>query len=418
MACGKPKPLALGSFVLLGLFIPGCKSTATPTGPGPVGPVEVATVEIQPERTLLTTQLPGRTSAYLVAEIRPQVNGLIQSREFQEGAFVKAGQLLYQIDPAPYEAAYNQAKAAVATAEADLATAEANLPALRSRVERFRKLLEIRAVGQQDYDDAEAALLQAEANIETRRRAVESARAAVEVARINLSYTPIRSPISGRIGVSNITVGALATAYQPTPLAVVQQLHPIYVDVTQASADLIALRRRLQSGQLKKSGPTQNQVQLFLEDGTPYPLKGTLQFKDVTVDPTTGSIRVRMVFPNPENVLLPGMFVRAVVEEGINEQALLVPQQGVTRDVKGNAVALVVGKDEKVEQRVLTLDRAIGNKWLVTDGLVAGDRVIVEGLQRVRPGVPVRAVPFVAPDASPEQEGNKMLSSSGGGKDV
>ncbi|MFB3904237.1 MAG: efflux RND transporter periplasmic adaptor subunit [Acidobacteriota bacterium] len=398
--------------LLMGLLVSGCKSATAP--PPAMGPAEVGVVTIQPERTLLTTQLPGRTCAYLVAEIRPQVNGLIQSREFEEGAFVKAGQLLYRIDPAPYQAAYNQAKAAVATAEADLITAQANLPAIRAREERFRGLVAIRAVGQQDYDDAAAALRQAEANIETRKRVVESARAAVETARINLSYTPIISPISGRIGVSNITVGALAAAYQPTPLAVVQQLDPIYVDVTQASADLLSLRRRLQSGVIKRNGPTQNKVQLFLEDGTPYPLKGTLQFHDVTVDPATGSVRVRMVFPNPHNLLLPGMFVRALVEEGVNEQALLVPQQGVTRDLKGNPVALVVGKDERVEQRVLTVDRAIGDKWLVTAGLAAGERVIVDGLQRVRPGVPVKCVPFVAPSqpkgGSPTGAAGKVIS--------
>ncbi len=395
----KLKLSGLAGLVLLGMLVPGCKSATAP--PPAAGPPEVAVVTIQPERTMLATQLPGRTSAYLVAEIRPQVNGLIRSREFQEGAFVKAGQLLYQIDPAPYEAAYNQAKAAVATAEADLVMAEANLPATRSRAERFKGLVAIRAVGQQDYDDAAAALRQAEANVETRKRVVESARAAVETARINLAYTPIKSPISGRIGISNITVGGLATAYQPTPLAIVQQLDPIYVDVTQASADVLSLRRRLESGRLKRNGSTQNKVQLFLEDGTPYSLKGTLQFQDVTVDPATGSVRLRMVFPNPRSVLLPGMFVRALIEEGVNEQALLVPQQGVTQDLKGNPVALVVGKDDKVEQRMLTVDRAIGNKWLVTDGLAAGDRVIVEGLQKVRPGVPVRAVPYTAPQPQP-----------------
>ncbi|MFB3902039.1 MAG: efflux RND transporter periplasmic adaptor subunit [Acidobacteriota bacterium] len=419
MSVAKLRDSGLVLMMLTGLLVPGCKSATAP--PPAMGPVEVAVVTIQPERTVLTTQLPGRTCAYLVAEIRPQVSGLIQRREFQEGAFVKAGHLLYQIDPAPYQAAYNQAKAAVATAEADLITAEANLPAIQAREERFKGLVAVRAVGQQDYDDAAAALRQAEANVETRKRVVESARAAVETARINLSYTPIKSPISGRIGVSNITVGALATAYQPTPLAVVQQLDPIYVDVTQASADLLSLRRRLQSGQIKRNGATSNRVKLLLEDGTPYPLKGTLQFQDVTVDPATGSVQVRMVFPNPRNVLLPGMFVRALIEEGVNENALLVPQQGVTRDVKGNAVALVVGKDEKVEQRMLTVDRAIGDKWLVTGGLVVGDRVIVEGLQRVRPGTTVHAVPYGVPapkGGSPAEAQDKILSSNKGGSHV
>lgn len=384
-----PRRLAAASLVLAGLVSPGCKRSAS--APPQPGPPEVATVTVRAERVLLTTELPGRTSAYLVAEIRPQVSGLIQSRLFQEGASVHSGDLLYQIDPAPYQAALNQARAALTTAEAELVTAEANLPAIRSRAERLKGLVGIRAVAQQDYDDASAALRQAEANLAARKAAVEIQRAAVETARINLAYTPVKSPISGRIGISNVTVGAMATAYQPTPLAVVQQLDPIYVDVVQASAELLNLRRRLENGKLRQRGS--NRVKLLLEDRTPYPLAGTLQFRDVTVDPATASFTLRMVFPNPRQVLLPGMFVRAVVEEGVNEQALLVPQQGVTRDVKGVPIALVVGKDETVEQRTLELDRAIGDKWLVTGGLAPGDRLIVEGLQRIRPGARVRAVP-------------------------
>ncbi|HWQ52248.1 MAG TPA: efflux RND transporter periplasmic adaptor subunit [Bryobacteraceae bacterium] len=386
-----PKFTLVGGLVLLGLIGSSCKSNvSTP----PAGPVEVRFVTVRPERVVLTTQLPGRTSAYLVAEIRPQVNGLIQSRGFREGANVKAGDLLYQIDPAPYQAAHNQAKAALATAEAELVTAEANLPAIRSRAERFKELVVIHAVGQQDFDDASAALRQAEANVAARKTAVEVNRAAVESARINLSYTPVKAPISGRIGKSNITVGALATAYQPTAFAVVQQLDPIYVDVVQANAELLRLRRGLESGGLKRNRSIQNKVKLFLEDGTPYPIMGTLQFRDVTVDPTTGSVTLRLVFPNPKEILLPGTFVQALVEEGVREQAILVPQQGVTRDPKGNPIALVVGKDDKVERRTLELDRAIGDKWLVTSGLAATDRLIVEGLERIRPGVAVRAVPF------------------------
>ena len=377
--------------VLAGLLVSSCKSKVESRPPGPA---EVVVVTIRPERVVLTTELPGRTCAYLVAEIRPQVNGLIESRLFREGANVKAGELLYQIDPAPYRAAHNQAKASLATAEADLAVAEANLPAIRSRAERYKELAAIHAVGQQDYDDANAALGQAEATVEARRASVEINRAALESARINLSYTPIKAPISGRIGISNITVGALATAYQPTPLAVVQQLDPIYVDVVQASAELLRLRSHLESGRLKQNGPIQSKVKLFLEDKTPYPLEGTLQFRDVTVDPTTGSVTLRMVFPNPHQVLLPGMFVRAVVEEGVTEQALLAPQQGVTRDIKGIPIAWVVSKDDRVEQRTLELDRVVGDKWLVTSGLVPGDRLIVEGLQKVRLGDRVRAVPF------------------------
>jgi membrane fusion protein (multidrug efflux system) len=391
MSFGKwSKYLVVSGLVLAGLLVSSCKSkVAIP----PPGLAEVGIVTIRPERVVLTTELPGRTSAYLVAEIRPQVNGLIQSRQFQEGANVTAGELLYQIDPAPYQAAYSQAKAALATAEADLVTAEANLPALRSRAERYRGLAAIHAVGQQDYDDASAALRQAEATVESRKASIEVNRAALESSRINLSYTPIKSPISGRIGKSTITVGSLATAYQASPLAVVQQLDPIYVDVVQANAELLRLRRSLESGRLQRNGSLQSKVKLLLEDGTVYPTMGTLQFRDVTVDPTTGSVTLRLVFANPQEVLLPGMFVRAVVEEGVREQAILVPQQGVTRDPKGNPIAWVVGKDEKVERRSLELDRAIGDKWLVVKGLAAEDRLIVEGNDKVRPGVQVRAVP-------------------------
>ena len=341
---------------------------------------EVAVATVQSEKLVLTTELPGRTSSYLVAEIRPQVNGIIQNRHFVEGSDVRAGEILYRIDPAPYQAAFDQAVAS-------LAVAEANIPAMKSRAERMKRLAAIRAAGQQDYDDAAAALARAEAG-------VASARAAMESARINLSYTPIKAPISGRIGKSTVTVGALVTAYQPVPLAVIQQLDPIYVDVTQASSDLLRLRRSLEAGKLKQNGEAQGDVKLFLEDGTPYSKAGRLQFRDVTVDPSTGSFTLRMVFPNPDRVLLPGMYVRAEVQEGVDESAILVPQEGVTRDTKGDPYVLVIGKDEIVEQRMLELDRTIGNKWLVARGLNPGDRVIVEGMQRVRPGSPVKAVPF------------------------
>lgn len=399
------KTLRLAGVVLAGLLVSGCKSNVAPP---PLGPAEVATVTLRPERIVLTTELPGRTNAYLVAEIRPQVNGLLQKRLFEEGADIRQGDLLYQIDPVPYQAAYDQAKAALVSAEADVVTAEANvamteanLPAIRSRADRLKELVAINAVGQQDYDDASAALRQAEANLQVRRAAVEASRTAVEVrrtavesARINLSYTPIRAPISGRIGRSNITVGAMVTAYQPTPLAVIQQLDPLYVDVTQASTDLLRLRRSLESGNIKSEGESRRRVKLVLEDGTAYTQEGTLQFRDVTVDLTTGSITLRMVFANPKHVLLPGMFVRAVVEEGVDENALLIPQQGVDRDPKGNPIALVVNSEGKVEQRALVLDRTIGDRWLVAKGLAPGDRVIVEGAQNVRPGASVRAVEF------------------------
>ncbi len=403
--------LAAAGLVFGGLLLSGCKPQA---GPPPAGPAEVAVVTMQPERVVLTTELPGRINAYLVAEIRPQVSGLLQKRLFQEGSNVRQGELLYQIDPAPYQAAYDQAKAALVTAQANVATAEANvvmaeanLPAIRSRAERLKELAAIRAVGQQNYDDAAASLREAEANLQVRKSAVESnrtavevSRAAVESARINLSYTPIKAPITGRIGKSNITVGAMVTAYQPTPLAVIQQLDPIYVDVTQASADLLRLRRSLESGHLKSGSGSQTKVNLLLEDGTPYASQGTLQFRDVTVDPTTGSFTLRMVFPNPRQILLPGMFVRAVIEEGVKEDAIFVPQQGVGRDPKGNPIALIADADNKVALRPLVIDRAIGDRWLVTKGLSPGDRVIVEGGERLRPGVPVRPVPFSKPAVS------------------
>ncbi len=352
-----------------------------PPDAAPRGPAEVGTVTLRFERAVLTTELPGRTCAFRIAEIRPQVSGIIVERAFVEGSDVSAGGLLYRIDPAPYQAAYEQAKAA-------LAMAEANLPALRSRAERMKEAEAIHAVGRQDYDDAAAALLRGAA-------AIEASRAAAESARINLEYTPIKSPISGRIGRSSVTQGALVTAYQPVPLAVVQQLDPIYVDVTQASADLLRLRRALGSGRLTKGGEDRGKVRLLLEDGTPYPLPGTLEFRDVTVDPTTGSVTLRMVFPNPDHVLLPGMFVRAIVEEGADERSLLVPQQGVGRDPKGTPFAWIVSSGGKVERRDLRLDRAIGDRWLVAEGLTEGDVLVVEGLQRIRPGDPVRAVPFV-----------------------
>lgn len=381
-------------FVFAVLLLSGCESKKAPP---PAGPAEVAFVTVRSERVLLTTEMPGRINAYLVAEIRPQVNGLLQKRLFEEGTYVKAGDILYQIDPAPYQAAYDQAKAALALAESEIALAEATLPATRSRAERLKGLVAIHAVGQQDSDDASAALRQAEANLAVRKTAVQVNRATMESASINLSYTPIKAPIFGRIGKSNITVGAMVTAYQPTPLAVIQQLDPVYVDVTQANAELLSLRRSLERGDLKQGGGSQRKVKLLLEDGSQYPMTGTLQFRDVTVDPTTGSVILRLVFANPKQILLPGTFVRAVVEEGVNEHALLVPQQGVTRDPKGNPIALLVNSAGKVEQRPLALDRAIKDKWIVTKGLAPGDQLIVEGNQKVRAGDTVKAVAFEQP---------------------
>ncbi|MCD6197201.1 MAG: efflux RND transporter periplasmic adaptor subunit [Deltaproteobacteria bacterium] len=363
--------------LLVVLLLAGC-DRGQQSQPPPVP--KVSTVTVQTQKIMLTTELPGRTSAFRVAEIRPQVSGLIQKRLFTEGSDVKAGQVLYQIDPAPFQAVFDNALAA-------LARAEANLPAIRLRAERYGELLPDKAVSRQNYDDAAAALKQALAEIEYWK-------AQVKTARINLGYCRVVAPISGRIGRSSVTDGAIVTAYQPMALATIQQLDPIYVDVPRSTAELLRLKSRLEDGRLNHDGTNQNKVKLILEDGTAYPLEGTLQFSDVTVDPTTGSVILRVLFPNPEGVLLPGMFVRAVIREGVNEQAILVPQQGVSRDRKGNPFALIVSADGKVEQRQLTLDRAIGDKWLVSAGLAPGDRVIVEGMQRVRPGGAVKVVPF------------------------
>ncbi|UCV08369.1 efflux RND transporter periplasmic adaptor subunit [Dechloromonas denitrificans] len=341
-------------------------------------PPEVGVIDIQAQALTLTTELSGRTSAYLVSEVRPQVGGIIQKRQFVEGAEVKAGQPLYQIDPASYQATYDSARAS-------LAKAEASLVSTRNKASRYEELVAIKAVSQQDNDDSQAALKQAQAD-------VAAAKAAVETARINLDYTRVASPISGRIGRSSVTPGALVTASQASALSTVQQLDPIYVDVTQSSAELLRLKRDLASGQLKPAGANQAAVKLLLEDGSAYPLPGKLQFSDVTVDQNTGTIMLRAVFPNPKGDLLPGMYVRAVLEEGDEAQAILAPQQGVTRDTKGNPTALVVGADNKVELRVLKTRRVVGDKWLVSEGLKAGDKLIVDGLQKIAPGMAVHPV--------------------------
>jgi membrane fusion protein, multidrug efflux system len=370
---------AMGFFVI-GFVLAGCeKSPQNPGAPGG-GILEVGVAILQEERVAITTELPGRTSAFLMAEVRPQVSGIIQKRLFTEGASVKADDVLYQIDPAPYQASYNNARAA-------LAKAEANLPSIRSRVERYKELVDIKAVSRQDYDDAAAALRQAEAE-------VEIGKAAVETARINLAYTRITAPISGRIGKSNVTVGALATAQQGSAFATIQELDPIYVDATQSSVNLLQLERNIAAGRIKGAGSEQARVKLLLEDGTAYPLEGSLKFSDITVDPSTGSFILRMIFPNPKQTLLPGMYVRTVIQEGVVDRAILAPQQAVSRDPKGNPVVLIVDAQGKVQQRMITVDRALGDKWLVSSGLAAGDRVIVDGIQKVRPGASVKAVPL------------------------
>lgn len=368
MRCNVQKQQGAVAFftaVILVFFVSGCGPHGS-HGPQEMGPPEVSVVTVQPERVVLTTRLPGRVSAFLVADVRPQVSGIVQKRLFEEGADVQKGEPLYQIDPAVYEAA--------------LARAEANVAAVQSRAERYKALVSVKAVSQQDYDDVEAALQQA--------------KAAVKVARANMAYTTLPAPISGRVGRSFVTIGALATAYQPTPFATIQQLDPVYVDVPQPSVDLLRLKQRLTDGRLSHDGEMQNRVSIIQEDGTPYSLEGTLEFRDVTVDPSTGSVILRVVVPNPDGMLLPGMFVRAVLKEGVKEEAILVPQQGVSRNPKGMPFAMVVDDDGTVAMKMLTIDRALGNQWLVSSGLDAGDRVIVEGLQRVRSGASVKVVPF------------------------
>ncbi|MGE4536212.1 MAG: efflux RND transporter periplasmic adaptor subunit [Desulfovibrio sp.] len=337
----------------------------------------VSTVTLAAQEVTLSTELSGRTSAFRVAEIRPRVAGLIEKRLFTEGSNVKEGQVLYQIDPAPFQAELDNAQAA-------LAEAKAKLPTTRLRAERYKFLVSNSALSQQDYDDAASNLDQVKASI-------TSLEARVQTARINLGYTKVTAPISGRIGKSSVTDGAIVTAYQSTALATIQQLDPIYVDVPQSTAEMLRMKALFKEGIVNPKEKDHKMVRLILEDGTPYPLDGTLQFSDVTVDPTTGSVILRLIFPNPKGEILPGMFVRAVITEGVNPKGILVPQQGVSRNPKGQPYALIVGKESKVELRMLTLDRAIGSDWLVAKGLAPGDRVIVEGAQMLRPGTVVNA---------------------------
>ena len=353
--------ICAGVVVTVAVILTACNAKKGPPPPPP--PVAVKVVTLAPHSVSLTTDLPGRTVPYRVADIRPQVSGVILKRMFVEGSDVKEGQQLYQIDPALYQAAYDSA---AATAES-----------ARLQAERYKPLAEANAVSRQDYDNAVAAAAQNKASAET--------------AHINLVYTKLLSPISGRTGRSSVTEGALVTANQATALATVQQLDPIYVDVTQPSAVLLRLKRELAAGQLVQAGANQAEVHLMLEDGSTYKSVGKMQFAEVQVDQTTGSVTLRALFPNPDKLLLPGMFVEEQIEEGSRTDALLVPQVAVTHNQKGDPTALVVNGDNKVELRTLVTERAIGDKWLVTDGLKAGDRVIVEGIQFAKPGSEVKA---------------------------
>lgn len=342
-------------------------------------PSTVGIIEITPQRVELTVELPGRTVAYRIAEVRPQITGIVQKRLFVEGAHVKAGQALYQIDPGIYQATRDSARAALDKAKANHETA-------RLTYERITTIAASGLASKQDRDNATSGLQQAEADLGI-------ARAALESAEINLRYTRISAPIAGRTATSTVTEGALVTANQSAALTTIQQLDPIYVDVSQSSADLLRLRRQLAAGALKHSAREGTKVQILLEDGSRYPLEGTLEFTGVTVSESTGTITLRAVVPNPGDQLLPGMYVRAVIQQAVDEQAILAPQSVVTRDENGEPSALVVDKDNRVEQRLLQIANAVGDKWLVTEGLAAGDRLIIDGRQKVRVGDIVNPVP-------------------------
>jgi membrane fusion protein (multidrug efflux system) len=379
----------LAALVVLG----GCaKAKQAP----PAQPPEVSVSTVRKASVPVSTELPGRTSAYLVAQVRARVDGIVLKREFKEGADVKAGQRLYQIDPAPFRAALDSA---IGT----LQKSQANLAAQSAQQERFKELVGNNAVSKQDYDNAVSTKGQAAAD-------VVFGKAAVQTAKINLGYTDVVSPITGRVGLSAVTEGAFVQASAATLMTTVQQIDPIYVDLNQSSVQGLQMRRDIASGKVKVNGPGQAKVTVFLEDGTQYPVAGNLQFSDITVDPNTGSVTVRAIIPNPSNVLLPGMFVRARVDEGVDDNALLVPQTGVTHNQQGQATALVVGTDNKVVLRTIQATRTFGANWVVDGGLKEGEKVIVSGVQRVQPGALVRAV-----DATPQQAASAPAPSANTG---
>jgi len=369
------KPQAAAIAWLAAVLLAACSKE--PAAPPP--PPEVGVITLQPRTVAITDQLPGRTTAFRVAEVRPQVTGIVLRRLFTEGAEVKAGEQLFQIDSGPYRASVSSAQAALKRAEAQAVTA-------KLLEERYAPLIAANAVSKQENDEAIASRARADAD-------VASARAQVDSARINLVYTQLLSPINGRIGRALVTEGALVTSGQQAALATVQQLDPIYVDITQSSTDLLRLQRQLANGELVKNDQNEAEVSLTLEDGTPYSQPGRLKVSEVSVDPSTGSVTLRAVFPNPKRELLPGMFVRAQLSRGSREAAILVPQRGVSHNAKGEATVMVVGPDNKVAERVVTADRSIAGEWLITAGLSAGDRVVLDGLQKVKPGAEVKPVP-------------------------
>jgi len=383
-----PSKILLPLPLLLALAVSnGAYAQQQPGGPPPPPPA-VTVVSLKAETVTLTRELPGRTNPYRVAEVRPQVSGIIQRQLFTEGKLVKAGQPLYQLDDETYQADVNSAKAS-------LARAQAKLEAARLTAKRASELVKANAVSKQEAEDATAALRQAEADVKVGQATVESAEIILKRARIS-------APIDGRIGKSAVTQGALVTANQTAPLATIQQLDPIYVDLTQSSSEILQIRKEVAAGNLAST--TNLPVTILLEDGAKYAQQGRLAFSEVTVDPSTGSTAIRVIVPNPNDLLLPGMYVRAVVSTGRRDKALLAPQQGVTRDPKGNASALIVNAEDKVEVRPVKVSRALGDKWLVEGGLKAGDRLIVEGVMKVKPGMPVQAT-----EAGPAAAANTPL---------
>jgi membrane fusion protein (multidrug efflux system) len=399
--------LTATGFALAGVFLAaGCGEQKKAPG-GPPGAPAVTVITVQPESVPAVSELPGRTVPYLVAEVRPQVTGIVKERLFKEGSEVKAGQALYRIDPSTYQAAYDSARA-------NLARAAAGLESARLKAGRFAELTKLKAVSAQANDEVQAGYKQAQAE-------VGAARAALDKARIDLAFTRVASPIAGRIGRSTVTPGALVTANQVAALATVQQLDPIHVDLTQSSTALLRMKRDLESGRLQQAEGGAVPVQLVLEDGSVYGPEGRLAFSEVTVDPGTGSVTLRAVFPNPKGDLLPGMFVRARLAQGVNRDAFLLPHAAVGRDARGNATVMLVNAEGKVEARIVEATQSLGDKWVVGEGLAAGDRVIVEGLQRVRPGVQVQAqeaaaagAPPAAPPGRPAEAPAKSSAESSG----
>ncbi|WP_242139262.1 efflux RND transporter periplasmic adaptor subunit [Sphingomonas sp. CARO-RG-8B-R24-01] len=374
---------AIGAFGLAAITLGGCaQKTDTKGGRGGAkGPPEVGYVEVQKSSVPTVTELAGRTSAYQTSEVRPQVTGLITKRFFTEGSIVRKGQALYQIDPSLYRASANQAAA-------NLASAAANASATKVKADRYKPLADMQAVAAQDYTDAAAVARQAAAS-------VQQTRAALDTAKINLRFTTVPAPITGKIGRSLYTEGALVTASQTDPLTVIQRLDPIFVDIQQASADLLRLRRALAGGGSSAAGRAD--VRLKLEDGSDYGMVGDVEFSEAMVDATTGTVTLRARFPNPNGLLLPGMFVRASFAQSIDNNAFLVPQQAVSRDAKGNATVFLVGPGNKAVQKSITTTRTVGTNWVVTSGLNPGDKIITQGVGKVKPNQVIKPVPANAP---------------------